>query len=266
MLARRFTQRLRVYIGDGHVDVDLLSATNSRRLGGVREDFGSDGGFEAALDAVKTAVGTRRAAMGANDGLSCDVVIADRWLLYEVIALDVTRVSRSAVNAAMAATLADVTGTRAEALDVRWQWQRNGTSVLAMAMPRPSLARVRALLAQEGLATRSVTGEFVAVFNAQRRRLGAPRVVFAVNRASGAQVALLKEGSIYSTGFEAGRHQASDLARIAVNAMRARGEDTTAEIDYVVDAGAPLEAFGAPPAAAASRWSLVNSPERAAAA
>ena len=268
---RRLTQRLRVYVGSGHVATDLISVLDGRRRQGVRESIDSDSEFEMALTALAAALQSLRAAIGELRGLTCDVVIADRWLLYDVVALDVAQVPRQAARSAVAATLADVGGSRADALEVSWQWQRDGYSVIAMGIQRAWLSQLRELLAQYGLAIRSVTGEFVAVLNAQRTRLTGPRVVFAVSRNSGAQVALLADGAVRSIAFEVGCNSGPKLVRAAVNAMRARGEDTTADVDYVIDPGEPAaderehEHYDLAVPSSAARWLRVSSPDWAAA-
>jgi hypothetical protein len=266
---QRFTRRLRVYVGHRHVAIDILSVMGARRLHGARENFDIASGFDAALKALATALNSLSAEFGPLRELACDVVIADRWLLYDVVELDVMDVPLQATRSAAAATLADVGGSRADALEVSWQWQRDGNSVLAMGISRESLSHLRAVLAQQGLATRSVTGEFVAVFNAQRTRLTGRRVVFAVSRDSGAQVALLAESAIRSTSFELGCTSGRELVRVAVNAMRARGDDTTAGIDFVVDPGEPpedkREHYDAAAPSGADHWLRVSPPEWAAA-
>jgi len=268
----RFTRRLRVYFGSAYVAVDVLSVLKGRRLRGVRESVGAGSDFDAAMGALARALDAMASAGGDLRGLTCDVVIADRWLLYEVVAVDVTQVPRQAASAAVAATMADVSGTRADALEVSWQWQRDGRSVLAMGIQRARLVQLRAVLERGGLAIRSVKGEFVAVLNDQRPNLGAKRVVLAVSRDGGAQVALLSEGEIRSIGFEVDCRNGAALVRAATNVMRMRGDDTTAEVDYVIDPGEPPEDrrehehYDDAMTASPDHWRRVRTPEWAAAA
>src|SRR5262249_51896711 len=94
---------------------------------------------------------------------------------------------------------------------------------------------VKTTLAAAGLVVKSVTGEFVAVYNAQRPTFTGKRVVFAVGREAGTQIAVLVDGVIRATRFELGGKSAG-LSSAAAGVMRARGDDTTAPTDYVLDA------------------------------
>ncbi|HQR72297.1 MAG TPA: hypothetical protein PLE54_16950 [Burkholderiaceae bacterium] len=261
---RRLSQRLSVYVGSAHVAMDLQPRWGGRHLHRWRGALGAAPTFEAAMAVLAAGLNELTAAVADLRGLMCDVVLADRWLLYDVVALDVAQVSRPAVNAAVAATLADIGGTRAQTLDVRWQWQRGGSSVLAIGIERAWLAQLSSVLQNGKLALRSITGEFVAIFNAQRARLGGQRQVFAVQRESDVQWALMSDGAIRMIAFASPCRGPADLARIATHALRAYGEDTAADIEFVVDPGAPDEVYGTPPPGG-GHWALIRAPEWAAA-
>jgi hypothetical protein len=254
---QRATRRVRVYVGTAHVAVDLLAGWPRRQSRGLRESIRAGAGFDEGLTALARALRAFAAADSDPRGFSCDVVLADCWVVYDVVPLDVMQVSAGAAQSIIGATLADVSGVRADALEVRWQWQRDGRGAFAMAIPRDVLARLKEVLAQQGLAVKSVTGEFVAVYNAQLDRMTGPRVFFAVDRDSGAQIALLADGAIRATRFELGHNSLSGLSRAAAGVMRARGDDTAAPIDYVLDAGRP--GAGNPPEAAAG-WLTLSPP------
>jgi len=236
-LLRRHKQRVRVYFGTEQITVDLLSGWRRVQLVcGVAQPIDGAGKLDAAVFALGEALRTLRAEAGDLRGLACDVVLADGWIVYDVVAIDLLRVSPQSAGIAVAATLEDVAGVHAGSMIVRWQWQRDGQGVFAMGIPRVTLAKLKAALATAGLAVRSVTGEFVAVYNAQRTGFTGKRVVLAVGREAGAQIAVMVDGMIRATRFEIGAGGSAGLSNAAAGVMRARGEDTTTPTDYVLDA------------------------------
>jgi hypothetical protein len=232
---RRRTHRLRVYLGTQRVTVDVLVGWRARRaVHGVSLPVPA-GGLDAAMVALAEALRAVRATAGSLRELACDIVLADGWIAYDVVGIDLLRVAPAAAGTAVAAALADVCGVRADSLEVRWQWQADGRSAFAMAIPRGLLTRLRTVLAGPGLNLVSVTGEFIAVYNAQRTSFSGRRVVLAVGREAGAQIAVLVDGLIRATRFELGGGGAG-LAQAAAGVLRERGDDTTTPTEYVLDA------------------------------
>jgi hypothetical protein len=254
---------VRVYVGTTRVTVDLLAGRRRQLVRGVTLPIGPPAASAgesgaAALDTLAEALEALQAETGHLHAMRCDVVLADAWIVYDVVPVDVVRIAPAAAELAIGAALADVAGVPAQDLAVRWQEQDDGRAAFAMAMPRELLARLSDLLRAYGLSVASMTGEFVSVFNAQRRSLTGRRAVLAVGREAGAQIAVLVDGAICATRFELGRAPASALSQAAAGAMRARGEDTTAPVDYVLDAAGAVEQDD-------DRWVRVQPPAWAAA-
>lgn len=238
MLWRSYARRVRVYVGAERVAVDLVAARSARLLkSATRAIAAGDDAAAAAADALAQALQTLAAEVESLRGVGCDLVLADNWVVYDVVALDLVRVSDAAAQTAIAAALGDIAGLAPQSLAVRWQAQDGGRSAFAIGVPRALLEPLLAQMRAFGLRPRTATGEFVSVFNAQRRTLRGRRAVLAVARDAGAQIAVLIDGAIAATRYEIGRCRASALTTAAANAMRARGADTTAPIDYVLDAG-----------------------------
>jgi hypothetical protein len=255
-LIRRRKQRVRVYFGTRQITVDLLAgARRPQMLRGVAQPIETPGGLDAAAGGLGEALRALRAEVGDLRGLPCEVVLADAWVIYDVVSIDLLRVKPPAAQAAVAATLEDIAGVHPGSLVVRWQWQRDGHGIFAMAIPRVTLGKVKSTLGAAGLDLRSVTGEFVAVYNAQRNGFTGRRVVFAVGREAGAQIAVLIDGIIRATRFELAGGGSAGLANAAAGVMRARGDDTTAPTDYVLDALGDDETGPADP-----RWERVRPP------
>jgi hypothetical protein len=245
-----------VYFGTRQVTADVLAGwRRPQLLSGVWQTIDQEGGLDAAITALGEALRALRAEAGDLRGLACDLVLADGWMMYDVVSIDLLRVSPRSADAAIAATLEDVAGAHPGSLYVRWQWQRDGCGVFAMAMPRAMLGKIKTAFAVVGLELESMTGEFVAVYNAQRKALTGRRVVFAVGREAGAQIAVLADGVIRATRFEIGAAGSRGLSSAAAGVMRARGDDTTAPTDYVLDAIAEDAGALHDP-----RWSRVRPP------
>lgn len=257
---QRFTHRARIYVGTAHVAVDILAGWGRRRVRSTRIPVGADAGFDAALQALAKGLQEAVAPDGDLRGQACSVVLADAWMLYDVVPLDVMQVSSGSAASIVAAALADIAGARPRTLEVQWQWQRGGHSAFAMAIARDRLARLRTLLAQHGLAVKSVTGEFVAVYRAHRRTMTAPRIVFALDRDAGAQIALVDQGAIRAMRFEVGRADPVDLSRAATRLMRTLGDDTTAPIHYVLDSDRPNRGGERDHVGQAGAWSALCPP------
>lgn len=257
---QRLTHRARIYVGTAHVAVDILAGWGRRRVRGTRTTLGVDAGFDAALQALAGGLQEAAAPDGDLRGQACSVVLADAWMLYDVVPLDVMQVSSASAASIVAAALADVAGARPRSLEVQWQWQRGGHSAFAMAIARDRLARLKTLLAQHGLVVKSVTGEFVAVYQAHRRSMTAPRLVFALVRDAGAQIALVDEGAIHAMRFELGRADPVDLSRAATRLMRTLGDDTTAPIHYVLDSDRQSRAGDRDHVEQAAGWSALGPP------
>lgn len=257
--ARRLSRRVRVYVGARRVNADLLTGWRKRQMKrGVtlpvdNPPVGSRleatlAALHDALHSLRVECGDRRAGLR---GLECDVVLADSWVIYDVVPLDLARTTPDVAQRAISAALADVAGAKPGALAVRWQAQRDGFA-FAMAVDRELRAKVRVVLGRFGLTTATMTGEFVSVFNAQRKTLAGRRAVLAVGREDGAQIAVVVDGAIAATRYEVGRAGAGALSQAAASVMRARGDDTTAPISYLLDD--TLEALDD------ARWKRVASP------
>jgi hypothetical protein len=242
---RRWRSRVHAYVGTHHVHVELRTlgsrfdwrpARTLRR----RVERGAGATLAAALDALDDALHALRAnAEGATEAdfgqAACDVVLADAWLVYDVIDIDLATLSPSLAERAVSAALADIAGLPAESLSVRWQRQRGGHGAFGMAIARDDIEALRRLLSRHGLRLAAVTGEFVAVLKSQREALKAEQAIVAIGRAAGTQLAAVIDGEIAAMQFEAGPLGPSGLPGVAQRALRARGLETGASLSYCVD-------------------------------
>jgi len=171
---------------------------------------------------------TRRGARLA--GARCEVVVADCWMLYDVIEADLRDVAAESVAATLRAALADVAGAPPDALEVRAQ-PLEARRYAAAALPAASVRALGAVCAKHGLRLTHVTGEMVSVFNRERARLaagGAAAWLLAVLRPAGAQLGLWCDGRLAAASFEPGARDAASVQRLGLGLARRAGVDEAA--------------------------------------
>jgi len=264
---RRLRCRVLAYVGTHHVHVELRTLGRSlrwRNVHAVRQPVGrmAESGLSAALAVLDGALQELRIAaardVGADfGGARCEVILADAWVAYDVVPVDLAMLSPALAQRAIAAAMGDVLGAPAETLSVRWQRRRDGRGAFGMALRTDDLALVRQTVAAQRLRLSGVTGEFVAVLNRQRAELPSGRAVVAVVRAAGTQLATLVGGEVALAQFETGLGDASALPEVARRALSARGLEVTAAMDYCVDAGRPAPTVDMP---AAGVWHWLAAP------
>lgn len=264
---RRLRCRVQAYVGTHHVHAELRVRGPSlrwRALHTARHSVGATGasGLAAALAALDTALKELRIVAAAEvgsdfGGARCEVILADAWVVYDVVPVDLAMLTPALAHEAVAAALGEVLGAPADALSVRWQRQRDGRGAFGMALSRDDLALVRQTVTAHRLRLSGVTGEFVAVLNGQRSTVPAGRAVVAVVREAGTQLAALVGGEVALAQFETGLADASSLPVVAQRALSARGLEVTTAIDYCVDPGRSAPAVDMPGAGA---WHWLPAP------
>jgi len=137
-------------------------------------------------------------------GVTCDVIIDDAWMLYDVVRADLRGLSPRAADALIGASLADVAGVAASELISRWQPQGDSAYTLACGLPANAMPTLRETLRARRIELGSVEGEFVAEYNRHRDNLEPKCSVIAVVREAGAQLAVLINGVLTSMSFEFG--------------------------------------------------------------
>lgn len=261
---RRWRCRVRAYVGTHHVSVELRALGRSLRMQTVRSArrpvAATAPQLEAALQALGDALEELRRASQADvgrnfGGVACEVILADAWLVYDVVPVDLARLSPALAQQAIAAALADIVGAPADTLWVRWQRQRDGRAAFGMALSRTDLDALRSVVTAHRLRLAAVTGEFIAILNAQRAVLPSDRTVVAIVRDAGTQIATLAGGDVALAQFELGLANVAALPAVAQRALSARGLESAATVSFCVDMAGRNEADTAAPEGAATwRW------------
>jgi hypothetical protein len=221
----RWNSRVRAYVGADVVRADWYRGWFKRVLAQSVElpgDGSAD--LDDAIERLDAAF-ARLAERGARlAGSTCEIVLADAWLLYDVIDADLRDAPARIADETIRAALADIAGVAPAALDVRWQPQ--GTRYGACALPSSAVRSLVQVCAKHRIRLRSATGELVEVFNAQRARIaGAAGWLLAVVRPTGVQFGLWRDGAMAAASFEPAANNAAALERCTRALLRRAGVD-----------------------------------------
>lgn len=173
-------------------------------------------------------------------GLTCDVVVADMWVAYDVIQGDLGELQPGAADEVVGASLADTLGLKLDDLTVRWQEQGEQRQ-LACALPSAELNRLRTVLEGAGVRMGAVEGEFVHSFNARRDQVAGGRTIMAVARDAGTQFGLVIDGGVAAVRFEPGGRDADRLQSEGIALLRCAGLDADDTVRFVADVAPELE-------------------------
>ncbi|GAB4480767.1 MAG: hypothetical protein OHK0044_28950 [Burkholderiaceae bacterium] len=236
---------MRAYVGADGVRADGWRGW-PKRVGVQSVELPCDGAADLhaaieRLDAALALLGERGARLA---GARCEIVLADAWLVYDVIDADLRDAPARVADETIRAALADVAGVAADALDVRWQAQ--GARYVACALPAAAKHALVRVCAKHRLRLRSVTGELVATFNAQRARVACSTVtsLLAVVRPAGVQFGLWRDGALAAASFEPALRDAAALERHGRALLRRTGLDAESircyaagAVDFALPAG-----------------------------
>ncbi len=220
-----FGRRLRVRVGAEGARADLLAGWRKPRLLAsqhieYRPGVASLPEAITMLDPLLTALA---AAAGPIKGLTCDVLIGDAWMLYDVVRADLRNLSLRAADDVVRSALADVAGVPPSEVVSRWQTQPGGHSTIACGMAAAVPPSLHALLKTHRLHAGEIVGEFVHEYNANRERLRAPSTVISLVRETGTQLAVAAGGVLTAMSFELGVRAPEDLEVRGRSLMRGAG-------------------------------------------
>jgi hypothetical protein len=190
----------------------------------------------SAIDALDCALRELAGREPGLAGMPCDIVLADAWMLYDVIESDLDDVPRRAADALVRAALADTAGAAPDDLLVRWQ--RHGDRGFACALPVSTMQALQGVLQRHEVRPGRVTGEFVLAYEARRHAFRAGRAVLAVPRAAGAQLGLVADGRLVATRFEPVVGDAAALTAASRALMHCCGAEPDERTGYFTDVDA----------------------------
>jgi hypothetical protein len=176
-----------------------------------------------AIAAVGELLSALAAAAGPIRGLRCDVLIADAWMLYDVVRADLRSLSPRAADDVVRSALADVAGVPPSDVVTRWQTQAGGQCTIACGMPAAVLPSLQSLLSAHRLRPGEIVGEFVHEYNAHRDRLATRCAVISLVRETGTQLAVATDGVLTAMSFELGVRAPEELEVRGRSLLRGAG-------------------------------------------
>jgi hypothetical protein len=182
-----------------------------------------------ALDPMFAALAT---AAGPIKGLTCDVLIGDAWMLYDVVRADLRNLSPNAADDVVRSALADVAGLPPSEVVTRWQTQTGGHCTIACGMPAAVPPSLQTLLRLHKLQPGEFVGEFVHEYNAHRNRLASRCAVISLVRETGTQLAVAADGVLTAMSFELGVRAPEELEVRGRSLLRGAGLALDAETRF----------------------------------
>jgi hypothetical protein len=230
---------VRAYVGTASVRAAWWRGWRARvRAQSVEVASADAADLDAAVERLDAAL-AQLAARGARiAGAACEIVLADAWLLYDVVEADLRDAPARIADETIRAALADVAGVDPAALEVRWQAQA-ANLYGACALPASALRALAQVCARRRLRLRSVTGELAHVFNARRAQIaaGSPHWLLAVVQPSGVQFGLWRAGRLEATYFDNAPPDDTTLQRDARALLRRVGLEGDSIRCYAAGAG-----------------------------
>jgi hypothetical protein len=231
----RMGRRLRLRVGAEGARADLLAGWNKPRVVATQQIEYRPGvaTLPEAVAALAPLLAALTAAAGSLKGLTCDVLIGDAWMLYDVVRADLRSLSPHAANDVVRSALADVAGIPPSEVVTRWQTQAGGHCTVACGMPAAVLPSLQMLLRAHGLHAGEIVGEFVHEYNAHRDQLLSRCAVISLVRETGTQLAVAAGGVVTAMSFELGVRAPEELEVRGRSLLRGAGLAVDADTRFL---------------------------------
>ncbi len=207
----RFGRHLHARLGAERVRIELRARGGRVEFEQEAEVGTAQAGLAQAAEALAAGLAALRERAGSLRRMRCDIVVADSWMLYDVVRADLRSLSPRAADELIGASLADVAGVQPGELLTRWQAQGGGQCTLACGLPADVVPAIERALGAHGVSAGSIEGEFVHEYNRNRSRLEAPRAVVALVREAGSQLAVIVDGVLTAMSYELGVRAPEEL-------------------------------------------------------
>ncbi|MBV8210753.1 MAG: hypothetical protein JO133_11900 [Burkholderiaceae bacterium] len=206
-------RRVRLRVGAEGARADLLAGWSKPKVVATQQIEYRPGvaTLPEAVLALDPLLAALVAATGPIRGLTCDVLIGDAWMLYDVVRADLRSLPPRAADDVVRSALADVAGLPPSDVATRWQTQAGGRCTIACGMPVAALPSLQTLLKTHKLHPGQIVGEFVHEYNAHRDRLWSRNAVISLVRETGTQLAVAADGVLTAMSFELGVRAPEDL-------------------------------------------------------
>jgi len=228
------SRRLRLRVGAEGARLDLVAGWRKPRVAATQQIEYRPGvaTVSEAIVALDPLFAALVAATGPIKGLTCDVLLGDAWMLYDIVRADLRSLSPRAADDVVRSALADVAGLPPSDVVTRWQTQSGGQCTVACGMPAAVLPSLQTLLQLHKLHPGEIAGEFVHEFNANRNRLASRSAVISLVRETGTQLAVAAGGVLTAMSFELGVRAPEDLEVRGRSLLRSAGMSLDADTRF----------------------------------
>jgi hypothetical protein len=240
------SRRLRLRIGAEGARVDLVAGWRKPKVVATQQiEYGPGiATLPEAITALEPLLTALAAAARSIKGLTCDVLVGDAWMLYDVVRADLRNLSPRAADDVVRSALADVAGLPPSDVITRWQTQTGGQCTVACGMPAAALPSLQSLLKAHKLHPGEIVGEFVHEYNNHRNRVSSRCAVISLVRETGTQLAVAADGVLAAMSFELGVRAPEELEVRGRGLLRGAGMMADADTKFF----ALLPAGWSPPA------------------
>jgi hypothetical protein len=233
------SKRINALLGSATVELEISHGLKMRRQL-ERRVCKSDGPRFQSLLACVGALGAELDALTASGttlrGARLDVVVADPWLIYDMVEVDLRDLPDRAAGATVSALLADLAGVEPGSLVSRWQLIARPALQLACAIPADAVASLHQLVRRHRLRWGHVQGEFVSAFNSHRSELDGVTTALAVMRPHGTQIGVVANGVLAALHHEGGSPVIDRLTALCDSLVRRAGHEIDPSMRYLADA------------------------------
>jgi hypothetical protein len=227
-------RRLRLRVGAEGARGDVVAGWRKPRVVATQQIEYRPGiaTLAEAIVALEPLLVALNSAAGPIKGLTCDVLIGDAWMLYDVVRADLRNLSPRAADDVVRSALADVAGVPPSDVVTRWQTQTGGQSTIACGMSAVALPSLQSLLKAHRLHAGEIGGEFVHEFNANRNRMSSRCAVISLVRETGSQLAVAVDGVLAAMSFELGVRAPEELEVRGRGLLRGAGMTADGETKF----------------------------------
>ena len=233
------SKRIHALLGSAMMELEISQGRGMRGLS-ERRASASDGPRFDSLLACVGALGTELDALTASGttlrGAQIDVVVADSWLIYDIVEIDLRDLTDRTAESTVTALLADLAGVEPGSLVARWQTIASPATQLACAMPADAAASLKDLVRRHRLRWGIVQGEFISALNLHRSQFDGVPTALAVMRPQGTQIGVVSNGVLAALHHEGGFPVLDRLTALCDSLVRRAGYESDQSMRYLADA------------------------------
>ena len=233
------SKRIHALLGSATMELEISQGRKGRGPSEHRTAASEESRFDSLLACVG-ALGTELDMLVASGttlrGARIDVMVADAWLIYDILDIDLRDLPDRAAAATVSALLADLGGVEPGSLVARWHTIARPLTQLVCAMPADAVASLNDLVRRHRLRWGNMQGEFVSAFNSHRGEFDSAPTALAVMRPYGTQIGVVANGVLAALHHEGGSPILDRLTTLCESLLRRAGYEFDPSMRYLADA------------------------------